>query len=29
MCKINVKTDIYYANICKPEHEKIYDKAMV
>jgi hypothetical protein len=22
MCKSNVKTDIYYANICKHEHEK-------
>jgi hypothetical protein len=22
MCKINVKTNIYYANICKHEHEK-------
>ncbi len=22
MCKANVKMDIYYANICKHEHEK-------
>jgi hypothetical protein len=22
MCKKNVKTDLYYANICKHEHEK-------
>jgi hypothetical protein len=22
MCKINVKTNIYYVNICKHEHEK-------
>jgi hypothetical protein len=22
MCKTNVKIDIYYANICKHEHEK-------
>jgi hypothetical protein len=22
MCKTNVKTDLYYANICKHEHEK-------
>jgi hypothetical protein len=22
MCKTNVKTNIYYANICKHEHEK-------
>jgi hypothetical protein len=22
MCKINVKANIYYANICKHEHEK-------
>jgi hypothetical protein len=22
MCKINVKTNLYYANICKHEHEK-------
>jgi len=22
MCKINVKMDIYYVNICKHEHEK-------
>jgi len=22
MCKTNVKTDIYYANMCKHEHEK-------
>ncbi len=22
MCKTNVKMDIYYANICKHEHEK-------
>jgi hypothetical protein len=22
MCKINVKIDIYYVNICKHEHEK-------
>ncbi len=22
MCKTNVKTDFYYANICKHEHEK-------
>ncbi len=22
MCKINMKTNIYYANICKHEHEK-------
>jgi hypothetical protein len=22
MCKTNVKTNLYYANICKHEHEK-------
>ncbi len=22
MCKINVKMDLYYVNICKHEHEK-------
>jgi hypothetical protein len=22
MCKTNVKTNLYYANICKDEHEK-------
>ncbi len=22
MCKTNVKTNFYYVNICKPEHEK-------
>jgi hypothetical protein len=27
MCKTNMKTNLYYANICKHEHE--YDKAMV
>jgi hypothetical protein len=31
MCKTNVKTIFYYANICKHEHEheKKHDKAMV
>jgi hypothetical protein len=29
MCKTNVKTNLYYANICKHEHEKEHDKAMV
>jgi hypothetical protein len=24
MCKTNVKMDIYYANICKHEHEKTW-----
>jgi hypothetical protein len=26
MCKINMKTNLYYANICKHEHEKKHDK---
>jgi hypothetical protein len=26
MCKTNVKTNRYYANICKREHEKIITK---
>jgi hypothetical protein len=29
MCKTNVKTNLYYANICKHEHEKNHDKAMM
>ncbi len=29
MCQTNMKTNIYYANICKHEHEKIHDKVMV
>ncbi len=28
MCKIKVKTNLYYANICKHEHEK-NDKVML
>jgi hypothetical protein len=29
MRKTNEKTNLYYANICKHEHEKKHDKAMV
>ncbi len=29
MCKTNVKTNLYYANICKHGHEKKHDKSMV
>jgi hypothetical protein len=29
MCKINVKMGFYHVNICRHEHEKKHDKAMV